>query len=59
LHEFQRKVLRVRNILAIGWPASTLLLICDAGGEWLCIRAIGGDDGAFLFVTLRFILMPF
>jgi hypothetical protein len=24
----------------------------------LCVRAIGGDAGGFLFVTLHFVLMP-
>ena len=51
-------MLRVRNILAVGWPASTLLLICNVVAEWFCIRAVGGDAGGFLFVTVHFVLMP-
>ena len=41
----------------IGWPASAVLLAFYSVSEWLCWR-IGGDSGAFMFVTLHFVMMP-
>jgi hypothetical protein len=40
------------------WTASALLLLANIAGEWLFLRGISGDGGAYLFVTLHFVLVP-
>lgn len=40
-----------------GWWRSILLLVVYVLAEWGCYR-IGGDTGAFLYVTSHFIVMP-
>ena len=41
-----------------GWPVSILLLILYVASEWGSRYLIGGDSGAFLYVTSHFIVMP-
>jgi hypothetical protein len=48
----------MKSTLARIWTASALLLLVNIAGDWLFLRAMGGDSGAFLFVTLRFVVVP-
>jgi len=41
-----------------GWPISILLLVLYVCSEWGTRYLIGGDLGAFLYVTSHFIVMP-
>jgi hypothetical protein len=42
----------------VGWPGAIVLLSVCVIFEIICIRIIGGDAGAFWFVTWHFILAP-
>jgi hypothetical protein len=48
----------MKSTPARNWAASALLLLANIAGEWLSLRTIGGDKGAFLFVTLHFVVVP-